>query len=61
MGVFLMKHIQCKYHYVCDLVILYLTDNMVADIFTKAFPHGKHRKFCHAIGLWPGPSGNVRS
>ena len=63
------KHIQRKYHYVRDglvatgeaVVMWYPTDDMVADIFTKALPHDKHMKFCHAMGLRPGSSGGVRS
>lgn len=45
-----MKHIQCKYYYVCDNLVAkseheikYIsTSEMVADILLKAPLHGKH-------------------
>ena len=63
------KHIQRKYHFVRDglvatgecVVLWYPTDEMVADIFTKALPHEKHLKFCQGMGLRPDSSGSVRS
>jgi transposase InsO family protein len=63
------KHIQRKYHYIRDglvatgecAVVWYPTDEMVADIFTKALPHDKHVKFSRAMGLRPGSSGGVRN
>ena len=62
------KHIQCKYHSVCDglvatgeaALLWYPTDDMVADIFTKVLPHYKLMKFCHAMGLRLVSSGSVR-
>jgi hypothetical protein len=53
------KHIQRKYHFVCndliakgEAIVRYVpTDHMVADIFTKALPHDKHWKFVAAMGL----------
>ena len=61
------KHIQRKYHYVRDNLVAKgectvrwcSTEDMVADIFTKALPHEKHWKFTQAMGLRPGPSGSV--
>ena len=55
------KHIQRKYHFVRDglvatgecVVLWYPTDEIVADIFTKAPPHEKHLKFCQGMGLRP--------
>ncbi|PPQ82476.1 hypothetical protein CVT24_002389, partial [Panaeolus cyanescens] len=63
------KHIQRKYHYLRDdlvanghAVIRYVpTDDMVADIFTKALPHDKHWKFTQAMGLRPHSSGSVKT
>jgi len=62
------QHIQRKYHFVRDdlvrhgecVVLWYPTEEMVADIFTKALPHEKHSKFCLSMGLRPGSSGGVR-
>jgi hypothetical protein len=62
------QHIQRKYHFVRDdlvrhgecVVLWYPTEDMVADIFTKALPHDKHSKFCLSMGLRPGSSGGVR-
>jgi hypothetical protein len=53
------KHIQRKYHLLRDDLIAnkqaavsYVpTDDMVADIMTKALPHEKHWKFVKAMGL----------
>jgi hypothetical protein len=63
------QHIQRKYHFVRDdlvrkgecVVLWYPTEDMVADIFTKALPHDKHSKFCLSMGLRPGSSGGVRN
>src|SRR6201985_2490529 len=62
------KHIQRKYHFVRDdliekgeAIIRYVpTDDMVADIFTKALPHDKHWKFVTAMGLRLCSSGRVK-
>ena len=62
------KHIQCKYHFVRDdliakgeAIVRYVpTDDMVADIFTKALPHDKHWKFVTAMGLRLCSSGSVK-
>ena len=62
------KHIQRKYHYLRDdlvakgeAVVRYVpTEDMVADIFTKALPHDKHWKFTKAMGLRLPTSGSVR-
>jgi Reverse transcriptase (RNA-dependent DNA polymerase) len=61
------KHIQCKYHYIRDdlvakgecVVRWCPTDDMVADILTKALTHDKHWKFVRAMGLRPCSSGSV--
>ena len=62
------KHIQRKYHFVRDdliakgeAIVRYVpTDDMVADIFTKALPHEKHWKFAAAMGLRLCSSGSVK-
>ena len=62
------KHIQRKYHFVRDdliakgeAIVRYVpTDDMVADIFTKALPHDKHWKFVTAMGLRLCSSGSVK-
>ena len=53
-----MKHIDICYHFIQDMVewglieLQYcLTDNMTADILTKALPHWKVTQ--HALGLRP--------
>ena len=63
-----IKHIRCKYHFVRDdliakgeAIIRYVpTDDMVANIFTKALPHDKHWKFVVAMGLRLCLSGSVK-
>ena len=52
------KHIDIKYHFVRELVtsdvieISYLeTEEMEADILTKAMTRDRHAKLCRAIGL----------
>jgi hypothetical protein len=52
------KHIDIKYHFVRELVtcgviaINYLeTEEMQADILTKAMTRDRHVKLCRAIGL----------
>jgi len=62
------KHIQHKYHYLRDdlvakkeAIVRYVSTNeMVADIFTKALGCEKHWKFSHAMGLWFPSSGSVK-
>ncbi|KAG5723407.1 hypothetical protein E4T56_gene14132 [Termitomyces sp. T112] len=62
------KHIQRKYHYFRDdlvskgqAVVRYVpTEDMVADIFTKALGHEKHWKFTKAMGLRLHTSGSVK-
>lgn len=63
------KHIQRKYHFLRDdlvankqAVVSYVrTDDMVADIMTKALTHEKHWKFVKAMGLRLGSSGSVKT
>lgn len=63
------KHIQRKYHYVCNdlvakgqaVVRFVPTDDMVADIFTKALGHEKHWKFTRAMGLRLRSSGSDKT
>ena len=63
------KHIQCKYHHIQDdlvtkgeEVICYVpTNDMVADILTKALTHDQHWKFIKAIGLQLHSSGSVKN
>jgi hypothetical protein len=62
------QHIKRKYNYVRDdlvrqgecVVVWYPTEEMVADIFTKALPPRQHLKLCLAMGLHPGSSGGVK-
>jgi hypothetical protein len=63
------KHIQRKYHYVRDglvatgeaVILWYPTDEMVADIFTKALPHEKHMRFSKAkYGIAAGVEWGVK-
>ena len=62
------KHIQRKYHSICDdvigkglAIVWYIpTSEMVVDILTKALSHNKHSKFTTAMGLQPHSSGSVR-
>ena len=63
------KHIQCKYHHIQDdlvakgeAVIRYVpTNDMVADILTKALTHDQHWKFIKAMGLQLRSSGSVKN
>jgi hypothetical protein len=60
------KHIQRKYHYLRDdlvatgeVIVRYVpTDDMVADVLTKALGHAKHWKFVRAMGLRLRSSGS---
>jgi hypothetical protein len=52
------KHIDIRYHFIHERVhsraitiIWTLTEDMVADIFTKALDCTKFEKFCHSLGL----------
>ena len=52
------KHIDIWYHYICytidngDIKLVYCpTEDMTADILTKALPSGKAKYFTHALGL----------
>ena len=52
------KHIDVQFHYTWeqvnekDVAFKYLpTDDMPADIMTKALPHSKHEKFTMLLGL----------
>jgi hypothetical protein len=52
------KHVDVKYHWLRELAaakelkVDYIsTEDMVADIFTKALTPIKHRKFCSLLGL----------
>jgi len=61
------RHIGRKYHHVREVVnerkwavVDYCpTEEMVADIMTKALPKEKHQKFTKALGLLPRSSGSV--
>ena len=63
------KHIQCKYHHIWDdlvakgeAVIHYVpTNDMVADILTKALTHDQHWKFIKVMGLQLCSSGSVKN
>ena len=60
------KHIDIRFHFICEVIangtinMVYCpTDNMTADILTKALPHWKVR--CHSLGLGlRQPSGGVQ-
>ena len=62
------KHIQRKYHFIRDdivakgqAIVRYVsTEDMIADIFTKALSKDKHWKFATAMGLRLRTSGSVR-
>ena len=62
-------HITRKYHFVRDDLVAkgqaevrwVPTDDMVADILTKALPFEKHWKFVRAMGLRLRSSGSVRT
>ena len=63
------KHIQWKYHHVCDDLIAnreaavqYVqTLDMVSDIMTKRLGHDQHWKFVKAMGLQLHLSGSVKT
>ena len=53
------KHIHVSYHHTQDLLesgtVKYsgvLTQENVANIYTKALPREKHEKFTKAVSLW---------
>ena len=62
------KHIARKFHYVREVVnerkwavVDYCpTEEMLADILTKALPREKHEKLTRGLGLVPRSSGSVR-
>ena len=52
------KHIDIRYHFICfevqkkSINLIYCpTDNMTADILTKALPNSKAKHFAKALGL----------
>jgi hypothetical protein len=61
-------HIERKFHFVRDdvvgkgkaIVLYVLTQDMVANIFTKALPTDSHWKFVTVMGLKMPLSGNER-
>ena len=54
------KHIDIQYHFICfevqkkSINLIYCpTENMTADILTKALPNIKVKHFAKALGLYP--------